>query len=214
MFSLHNLFGLSQEQAHHSLWFVSLETILLLCIFMVLIELAGRKTVAQMTSLQMIITIGIGEALLMPIVDKEFSMTKTVVVVSVMVLFLILNEWLEVKFNWYERLFTRKSTLVIEDGKIIEKNLKKIRMTVDQLEMDLRNLGIESLKLLKTATVEGNGKIGYQLKAEEQPLTVKDLQDYMNKNFPQPKVKDDIFEEIRDTEHGIESDHTHVNKLK
>jgi uncharacterized membrane protein YcaP (DUF421 family) len=214
MYSLHGLFGLSQEQAHHTLWFVALETYLLLFIFMVLVELAGRKTVAQMTMLQMIVTIGIGEALLMPVVDKEFSMLKTITIVAVMVSFIIGNEWLEVKFNWYERVFTRKSLLVVEDGKLNEKNLRKLRMTVDQLEMELRSLGIESFSLLKTATVEPNGKIGFQMKAKEQTLTIKDVEDYINKRFPQTKIVDDIFEEVRDEEHNQSEEHHHPKRLQ
>lgn len=212
MGSLHGLFGLTQEQAHHSLWFVAFETFLLLCIFLILTELAGRKTVAQMTMLQMIVTIGIGEALLMPVVDKEFSMLKTIVIVSVMIGFVIVNEWLEVKFNWYERIFTPKATLIVKDGKLMTDNLKKLRLTVDQLEMYLRSVGIESFDQLKTATIEANGMIGYQLKAEEQTFTVKDMMDLHNNDFPKPKVKDDIFKEIRND--NLNKKNNHKNKFK
>lgn len=195
--NLHSLFGLTQEQAHHSLWFVSLETFILLCIFLVITELAGRKTIAQMTMLQMIVTIGIGEALLMPVIDKEFSIFKTIVIVAVMISFLIINEWLEVRFNWYERIFTPKAKPIIKDGQIITENLKKLRLTVDQVEMYLRSNGIESISHIKTATLEANGLIGYQLMAEEQPFTVKDMLDLQKNQFPQSEVKGDIFEEVR-----------------
>jgi uncharacterized membrane protein YcaP (DUF421 family) len=181
---------------------------------MFLTELAGRKTVAQMTMLQMIVTIGVGEALLMPVVDKEFSLLKTIVIVSVMVGFIIVNEWLEVKFNWYERLFTPKAKLVVEDGKLNVKNLKKLRLTVDQLEMYLRNLGIDSITQLKTVTVEPNGLIGYQLKSEEQHITIKDMQDLQQNKFPQTKVTDDLFEEIRNDEHNKLKNNLHEKELR
>jgi uncharacterized membrane protein YcaP (DUF421 family) len=212
--SLYQLFDLSKEQAHHTLWFVALETFILLVIFMVLTELAGRKTVAQMTMLQMIITIGIGESLLMPVVDKDFSLIKTVVIVAVMVGFLIFNEWLEVKFNWFERLFTPKAKIVIDNGKIDEKNLGKLRMTVDQLEMYLREVGIQSISHVKTATIEANGRIGYQLIPERQFFTVKDMKDIQKNNFPDSKVEGDIFQEIKDEASKIKNKKPHNKKLK
>lgn len=212
--SLHGLFGLSQDEAYHTLWFVALETFLLIIVFMVIVELAGRKTVAQMTMLQMIVTIGIGEALLMPVMDKNFSFIKTVVIVAVLILFVIVTEWLEVKMNWFERLITNRALVVVEDGEINIKNLKKLRMSVDQLEMQVRNLGVNSVHQLKVATVEANGQLGWQLKDEEQHLRIRDLEDFINKNFPQTKIKDDMFKEVTDYGHSIKNENNQSDNLK
>jgi uncharacterized membrane protein YcaP (DUF421 family) len=211
---LHELFGLNNEQAEHSLWFLAVETLVAVIIFTVIVECAGRKTVAQMTMLQMIVTIGIGEALLMPIVDIKFSLFRTIIIVGTLILYTIVIEFLEVKIFWFERLITNKSILVVEDGKVVPKNLKKLRMTVDQLEMQIRNLGVDSITLLKTATVEANGQLGWQLTDDSAHLTVKDFKDYMEKKFPSTNVEGDIFEEVRDDEHGIEKKHTTDETLK
>lgn len=212
---LHELFHLSQEQAHHSLWFVALETFILITGFTLIVELAGRKTVAQMTMLQMIVTIGVGESLLLPVIDKDFSIVRTFVIVTVLIAFVILTEWLELKFNWFERMFTNKSKLVIEDGKINEKNLKKLRLSVDQLEIALRNIGIESFEQLKVCTVEANGNIGYQYKPEHKPVTRKDLMDFLKGEYTiEEKINGDIFEEIKNDEHKIKSKQQHVKKFK
>jgi uncharacterized membrane protein YcaP (DUF421 family) len=212
--SLHGLFGLSKEEAYHSLWFVALETFLLIVVFMVIVELAGRKTVAQMTMLQMIVTIGIGEALLMPVMDENFSFLKTVVIVGVLILFVIVTEWLEIKFNWFERLITNRALLVVEDGEINVKNLRKLRMSVDQLEMQIRTLGINSIHQLKVATVEANGQLGWQLKDEEQHLRIRDLEDFINNNFPQTKIQKDMYKEITDYEHSIKNKNNQSENLK
>lgn len=204
---LHEVFKLSHEEAHLSLWFVALETFILLWIFSLIIELAGRKTMAQMTILQLIVTVGIGEALLMPVIDKDFSIWKSITIVIVMVLFLIINEWLSLKFNWFERIFTPKAMVVIEDGKIIEKNLKKLRLSVDQLEMYLRQQQVESIDIVKTATVEGDGKLGIQLFGEEQPLTVRDMLEILKNKDPDTRVDNDIFFEVRNVEHRNKNNH-------
>lgn len=211
---LHELFHLSQEQANNINWFIGLETFILLCIFLVLTELAGRKTVSQMTMLQMIITIGIGESLLMPVVDEDFSILKTITIVSVMIGFVIFTEWLEIKFNWFERLFTPKAKMVIYNGEVVEKNLTKLRMTVDQLEMYLRTQGIQSISHIKVATVEANGMVGYQLIPERQYFTVKDMKDLEKGKFPDSKIEGDIFDEIVNDDSKIKSKTKHKKKLK
>lgn len=211
---LHTFFGLSHENAYNSLWFIAIETFIMLSIFLIITEFAGRKTLAQMTMIHFIVAIGIGEALLMPVLDKDFSIWKAIVIAVTSILFIVLLEWLSIKFNWFERLFTPKAMLVIEDGKLNVKNLKKLRMSVDQLEMALRVHSVESISHVRTATVEGDGKIGIELVGEEQPFTVKDMIDMQNNEFPSLDVKNNIFDEIRNYEHGKQNKNQHDKKLQ
>ncbi|MDQ0858090.1 uncharacterized membrane protein YcaP (DUF421 family) [Bacillus sp. V2I10] len=86
-------------------------------------------------------------------------------------------------------------------------NLKKLRLTVDQLEMRMRNQGISKIEDVKTATIEPNGLLGYELKDNAKPLTVgefkKLLESYFrtqsvdqNRNQNSSPKKENIFEEI------------------
>jgi uncharacterized membrane protein YcaP (DUF421 family) len=211
---LHEIFNLEQTQAHEILWFVSLETFILIFCIMMIVEFAGRKTVAQMTMIQMIVTIGIGDSILMPIIEHDFSLFKTLTIVATMVVFLVVVEWLEIKFNFLERFLTSKSIVVVENGQLNIKNLKKLRMSVDQLEMELRNNGISTIDVIEVCTMEANGKIGYKLKAEENNLTIKDFKNFMNNYFPQTKINDDIFKEVTDEEHSIEPKNKHPKNLQ
>lgn len=76
-------------------------------------------------------------------------------------------------------------------------------MTADQLEMRLRLLGISNINTIKYATLEANGQLGYELKDDYKPLTIKDLKNVIDPKFlnkePQPEKDDqaNIFEEIK-----------------
>lgn len=61
--------------------------------------------------------------------------------------------------------------------------MNKLRLTVDQLEMRLRNQGISKIEDLKTATLEPNGQLGYELKEDAKPLTVREFKQLMNEYF-------------------------------
>jgi uncharacterized membrane protein YcaP (DUF421 family) len=61
-------------------------------------------------------------------------------------------------------------------GTIVEKNLKKLRLTVDQLEMQLRQNNITKISDVKWATLEPNGQLGYILNEDAQAATKKEIQ--------------------------------------
>ncbi|WP_163969390.1 DUF421 domain-containing protein [Oceanobacillus halotolerans] len=139
-----------------------------------LLRFAGRKSIAQMTLAQTVIMIAIGSLLIQPVAGD--NIWRTLGAGAVLVLTLIFLEFVQVKGDPFEKLITGKSKVLIENGTINEKNLKKLRLTVDQLEMTLRQQNVQRIDDVKYATLEPNGQVGYILKEEAQTVTKKDLQ--------------------------------------
>ncbi|MFC9712545.1 DUF421 domain-containing protein [Paenibacillus sp. NPDC056933] len=100
--------------------------------------------------------ISIGTTIVQPVAKHEFG--KALGSASVFILTLLIVEQLQLKFNGFEKLMSGKSKVVVEDGKLNLPNLKRMRFTVDQLEMQLREKGITSIADLETATMEPNGQ--------------------------------------------------------
>ncbi|SER21923.1 DUF421 domain-containing protein [Piscibacillus halophilus] len=98
---------------------------------------------------------------------------------EILVATLILIEYVQIKSDWIEKLITGKSKVLIENGTINEKELAKVRMSVDQLEMNLRQKNVLKLDDVKYATIEPNGQVGYLLKDEAQPVTKKEFNQLM-----------------------------------
>lgn len=139
-----------------------------------LLRIAGRKSISQMTLAQTVVMIGIGSLLVQPVAGK--SVWTTLGVGLVLVTTLVLMEYAQLKSDKVENLITGKSKILIENGILNEKNLKKLRITVDQLEMKLRQQNVTKINNIQWATLEANGQIGYILKEEALPATKKDFQ--------------------------------------
>ncbi|WP_088070113.1 DUF421 domain-containing protein [Gottfriedia luciferensis] len=150
---------------------------LLILTGILLLRVAGRKSISQMTLPQTIVMISIGTIIVTPIIQK--SLGKTIIATSTFVITLIILEYLQLKSNNLESFITGKSKIVIENGKLNRKNLKKLRLTVDQLEMRLRNEGITRFDELKFATIEPNGLLGYELNDDAKPLTIGEFKQLM-----------------------------------
>src|SRR5690625_2817901 len=150
------------------------QAILIIIVGTVLLRLAGRKTIAQMTLAETILMISIGTLLIQPVTGKNVWVTFVIGAVLVATLFLM--EYGQLKFDGLEKLITGKSKVVIEDGKLNEKEMVKLRLTVDQLEMQLRQKNVTSISDVQLATLEPSGQLGFTLKQEAQPATKKDIQ--------------------------------------
>ncbi|MCY8124904.1 DUF421 domain-containing protein [Bacillus spizizenii] len=185
------------------------EALILIISGIVLLRISGRKSISQMTLAQTVVMISIGTIIVQPII--ETSLWKTLVAASIFTVALILMEWFQIKANWVEKFITGKAKLVIEDGKLNIENMKKLRLTVDQLEMRMRLHGISSIKDVKNATIEANGQLGYEWHDDKKPLTMGDFKKLMNipaantMNQSEPDKQDNIFEELKNTSHGHSS---------
>jgi uncharacterized membrane protein YcaP (DUF421 family) len=162
-----------------------------------LLRLAGRKSISQMTLTQTVIMIGIGSLLIQPLAGA--NIWTTLGVGTVLVLTLIAMEFIQIKGDFFENLITGKSKVLIKDGVIQEASLKKLRLTVDQLEMNLRQKNVQRINDVQWATLEPNGQVGFTLKPESQPVTKKEFQQLANdiKNYLQTMTPTKEVEQLR-----------------
>lgn len=181
------------------MWTILWSTILLACIGTLFLRIAGRKSISQMTIPQIMILLAIGTVLGSEVSGK--GMMKSILALGTFISFLIVIEWVTLRSNRMESIFKGKSVLVIHDGKLVINNLRKLRLTVDDLEKRLRMAGISHIEDVKAGTIENNGEFGYELYPEAKPVTFKDMEQMLKTYFPQPIIdtsvnKENIFSEI------------------
>lgn len=153
------------------------QSVILILAGILLLRIAGRKSISQMTLAQTVVMISLGTIIVQPIVEK--SMIKAIGGAAVFVLAILVLEYLQLKSNAFEKFLTGKSKTVINNGQLDIKSLRKLRLTADQLEMRLRTQGISKIEDVKTATIEPNGQLGYELQENAKPLTVGDFKQLM-----------------------------------
>ncbi|MBG9588000.1 YetF domain-containing protein [Cytobacillus firmus] len=176
-----------------------------------ILRLAGRKSISQLTVAQTVMMIAVGSLIIQPVGDRNIWITM--VITFLMVLTLISIEYVVLRSNALETFIYGKSLLVVENGQINEGNLKKLRLTVDMLEVRMRQQNIPHFSDLKWATIESNGQLGYMLKSDKQYATKEDIQ--MLKSLiesnqsnsrneiskTQPSASDNIFTEVKNRKH-------------
>ncbi|MFB4164267.1 DUF421 domain-containing protein [Alteribacillus sp. JSM 102045] len=179
-----------------------------------ILRMAGRKSISQLTVAQTVMMIAVGSLIVQPVSDRNIWITM--VITFLLVLTLLFIEYIVLKSDKLESFFYGKSLIVVENGQINQTNLAKLRLTVDMLEVRIRQQGIEKISDIQWATIESNGQLGYLLKPEKQYATKKDIQmliSMVQAKMPyspiqtpvsQSSVSDNIFKEVKNKGHAEE----------
>ncbi|MFC4409086.1 DUF421 domain-containing protein [Chungangia koreensis] len=181
-------------------WNLIWKTVLIFIVGTIILRLAGRKSISQMTIPETVLVLAIGTLLIQPLADEGYWTTFGIS--FILVLTLLAFELIQIRSDRYETIISGKSIVVIQNGQLLETNLKKLRLTTDKLESHLRQAGISSISDVEIATIEPSGLLGYQLKKEKQPATKEDIQQLIQliqsgklSNPPTPSTEN-IFTEI------------------
>ncbi|MFJ8526526.1 DUF421 domain-containing protein [Bacillus sp. NPDC094106] len=150
------------------------ESIILILTGILVLKLTGSKSISQMTRAEIIVVVSIGRIIVEPVLSRKVGSSILAAVIFSSILIII--HFLELKSRKMEQFLNGNSIIVVENGKLLKRNLIRAKMTEQQLFMHLRQQGIHDIKTLQQATAEPNGRIGYQLTAGAQPVTCEMLE--------------------------------------
>jgi uncharacterized membrane protein YcaP (DUF421 family) len=138
-------------------------------------RILGKKQISQLTFFEYVTGITLGE--LAGFISTDMESHYFLGVIALLVWFIVpyLLELLTLKSKKLREWFEGKGTVLIKDGKIQEDNLKKERLTADELLEQLRSKNIFKAADVEFAMLEASGDLSVLLKKENQPLTPKHL---------------------------------------
>ena len=87
----------------------------------------------------------------------------------------IATSYLNLKSYTARRIINAKTLILIENGRIIDKNMKRLRITINELMMKLREKDVFSLEDVQFAIMESNGELSVLIKANKKPVTPNDM---------------------------------------
>jgi uncharacterized membrane protein YcaP (DUF421 family) len=132
----------------------------------------GKKAAREMTGIDLVIVMVMGNAISQPIVSKELG-TATLHGTAIVILYVIFS-YMELN-NKLKKWILPKETILIDHGKILEKGLLRERIEIEQLLAQMRVNGYTDVKDIFRATMEQTGEISFIPNEDVRPLQPKDL---------------------------------------
>ncbi|MCX7922596.1 MAG: DUF421 domain-containing protein [Clostridia bacterium] len=154
---------------------VIIRSIISFFVLLLLVRLMGKQQLAQLTFFDYIVGITIGSIASTLSVQVNENTLATLAGMATWTILAILLAFLGVHSVWVKKVVDGEATVVVENGKILEDNLKRIRIPIDELISELRTQGVFSITDVEFAMFEPGGKISVQKKSQKQPLTPSDL---------------------------------------
>ncbi len=150
-------------------------TLFAVIVLFFLTKLLGKRQVSQLSFFEYITGITVGSLAAYISLDTDKTWHLGVIALIVWIAFSLGIEYLQVKSKKARDFIDFKSTVLIKDGKILEDNMKKERLTTDELLAELRKKDVFKVADVEFALMETDGAINVLLTRENQPLTPKHL---------------------------------------
>lgn len=139
------------------------------------LRIMGKRQIGELTPHELVITILVSQVAIIPLQDNSMPLLNMFVPILIFVSLEILASALSMKSIHFRNLIQGKPLFVIRNGKLDEKQMKRLRFTVDDLVDAVRQKGYFDLSSIQDAVVEPNGTISVLQKAEDSPVTPKQL---------------------------------------
>jgi uncharacterized membrane protein YcaP (DUF421 family) len=146
-----------------------LSIVFILIIGVVAIKIIGKKSISQMTLVNVLFVFVLSSTL-GALITKPHRIIIALIVVATIVTFVLILEKLSVKTNALERIFVSFPSVIYQDNQYQINELSKNNLTVDQIESSIRAKGISSVEACKTIVLEPTGGIAVEVKPEYEPI--------------------------------------------
>jgi uncharacterized membrane protein YcaP (DUF421 family) len=176
---------------------IFIRTITALIILLLVARILGKQTISNMTFHDFVTGITIGA------IAGNLAFNEKIVVWHLILSLIVITitsytlSVIAIKSRKLRKWISGSPTVMIEDGKILEDNMKKVRYTTDSLNQSLREKDIFNIEEVQYALLEDNGKLSVLKKDEYCYVTKKDLNIKSNTTlFPVELIMDgEIIEE-------------------
>jgi uncharacterized membrane protein YcaP (DUF421 family) len=138
---------------------LAIRAVVLFCFVYLLTRIIGRRELSSMEPFDLILLIVIGDAIQQGLTQDDYSVTGAFIVIGTFAILQILISYLSYRFPRLRPALDGEPIVVVQDGQAIEKNMKRERITVEEVMVEARLQQVASLDQIAWAVLETSGKI-------------------------------------------------------
>jgi uncharacterized membrane protein YcaP (DUF421 family) len=136
-------------------------------ILYLLIRLLGKRELGQMTPFELVLLVVMGDLIQQGVTHNDFSVTGGLLAIGTFAFWALVLSWLTFRFPRAEKFLDGSPKIIVRDGAILEPNLKRDRLTRDEILSEMRLAGIARLADVEWAILEPQGKISFLRRNEQ-----------------------------------------------
>lgn len=155
---------------------VFFRTIIIYLILIFCLRLSGKRQIGELQVSELVVTFMLSELAVYPITDKSIPLLYAVVPIISLLSLEVIFSFLQIKSLFIRKILSGGPVILIKQGKLSEKELKKNRLDLEEFLGELRQKDVFDIGEVEYAILEENGKLSVMKKSVDSPLTPRQLE--------------------------------------
>ena len=130
-------------------------------VLFLLLRLLGRRELSSMEPFDLILLVVVGDLIQQGVTQSDMSFTGSMLAIGTFAILTVCASWLVYRFRRIRLVLDAEPLIILQDGKLIEHNLKHERLTEEEVAAAARQQQIASLDDVEWGVLEGNGRISF-----------------------------------------------------
>lgn len=149
-------------------------TMILYLTMIVVIRLMGKRQIGQMEPSEFVVSMMVANLATIPMEDDGIALFAGLVPILTILGAELILSYLNLKNSRIRKLLCGKPVILIENGNILQQNLRKTRISLDELTGHLREKDVLDIRSVQYAILETNGNLSVFPYPKEKPASAKD----------------------------------------
>lgn len=166
-------------------------TILLYAVMILVIRILGKRQIGQMEPSEFVVTMMVANLATIPMENPDIPLPAGLIPIGTILGAELFMTQLNLKSSRLRRILCGKPVILVENGNILQQNLRKSRITLDELTGHLREKDVLDIRAVQYAILETNGNLSVFPYPKEMPASAKDAGIQVRKqNLPITVISD------------------------
>lgn len=140
---------------------IVLRAVVLYIFIVFVMRVIGRRELSSMTPFDLILLIVLGDAVQQGLTQDDYSVTGAIIAVATIATLQVFTSYVSFRSRRARKVLEGEPIVVVERGQLVDHNLRRERMTEDEVAEEMRQQQVGSLDEVEWAILESNGQISF-----------------------------------------------------
>lgn len=122
-----------------------------------LLRISGRRTLSKMNAFDLVVTVALGSTLASVLLDTKITLAQGTLAFALLIGIQFLVTWSSVRTRWVRKVVTGEPALLLYQGAVLPRALRRARVTEDELRSAVRGAGVPDLEQARAVVLETDG---------------------------------------------------------
>lgn len=161
-----------------------IRTLLLYLLTLLAMKIMGKRQLGQLQPFELVIVLIVSDMATLAMQSNSVPFLHSLLPIAIICLLEFLFSLLNLKSERIRNLLCGKPVILMAEGKLIENNMRRLRINLNDIQELCRSQGYFDLSAVDTAIMETNGQLSVMPKTNQRPLQVGDILTAVPKEHP------------------------------